>query len=162
MHKNKTTQKGGGDLQLTLQVKTYKPQTNSLNKHYPQKCKTKNEHTKGRGVGNLVHFQRRLRGWWSSSTHFTLCSCLCLCSNNLHKRMHTSKTTQGGKQELWMRTCTRQHIGTRLDKGRGGRRTLNEKKSSIFLSSFKAKENLMWWGGSSNDVEATKLLAIAQ
>jgi hypothetical protein len=76
--------------------------------------------------------------------------------------MHTSKTTQGGKQELWMRTCTRQHIGTRLDKGRGGRRTLNEKKSSIFLSSFKAKENLMWWGGSSNDVEATKLLAIAQ
>lgn len=54
MHKNKTTQKGGGDLQLTLQVKTYKPQTNSLNKHYPQKCKTKNKHTKGRGVGNPV------------------------------------------------------------------------------------------------------------
>jgi hypothetical protein len=52
MHKNKTAQKWWGvELQLALQMKTYKLQTNSLNKHYSQKCKTRSKQTKGRGVG---------------------------------------------------------------------------------------------------------------
>jgi hypothetical protein len=124
------------NLQLALQVKNFKLQTNSLNKHYPQKCKTRSKQTKGRG-GQVVITSRgngKVNGArWHTSPYVHVYAPTTYTRECIRARPHKGEN----KNSRW--EPTQDNTRTRPDKGKRGWRTFN-KKSSLFLFSFKAKK----------------------